>query len=1095
MDKFRGFNIVNETLSDKSTLSHYFLQNKQLKGKEYKTETYDSNSNIYSRIENNFNFTGRNASSFILNLISTSSYTFDRNSLNPRITNISYKYDNYSNLISKTSFGDINATGDEKYENYSYAMNTSSWILDKVSWYLLFDSNFNKIRETKYFYDNHQYGDPPSIGDLTKQENYLSTGGGNPTTSYVYDSYGNIYRQTDALGRTTVWDYGTKDLTYTYPDRITNPLGHATDYVYDVGTGNVLSYTKNGIKNSYEYDSFGRITKDIDPYDSSDFPTKSYVYNFDGIAPEIITVKQRTTSNNTLDINYVYDGFANLVQIKTPADNGQQVVKNLFYDGLFRVNSEQNPYFDNFNVNLSTASNITNKTKYNYDAVGRITSVINPDGTIKNTTYNHWNITDYAENQNRHTYILDAYDRIIEVREYNTDYYIGDNQSYNTTYSYDGADELIGIRDNYGNNFNFSYDSLGRKVKLIDPDLGTWTYSYDLAGNLVQQIDNKGNVVKLSYDALNRILQKNTTSQIFTFGYDKQYQGTLSNLSYDNITYIYTYDDRLRVTKETLKIRKFSFDTGQTYDSMDRILETRLPDNDDFDYYYSQQGKLDKIKGFINQTKYNSLGNPLNRTYLNNKVTAFDYIPTNLRLRQIKTDTAQNLNYTYDNVGNVLSINDSAQNRTYSMSYDRLDRLTNVSINNFNWVYSYDAIGNILKIVRNSSETTYLKYDERLAHFPYKIVTTQTGVDVYRQYTSNTSNKTKVVEFYIINDRNVTLSNINWTAEFGDNADLNSTSPISLGVKQNVLVIVEHNYSKGGNYLVNVTSRGGNSTDYERLNQIFGAIANNLNVLKKNGSNIFTEFNAKNSLSQVSINWTWNCSNGVQSSVPFNMTSNENLMVVMEHNYSLSNPNLTCSVYSADGNQSKFTTILFDGIQIEDYNSSVIDSDTIRVKFQIKNYFSALNVSWNITADNLVFNASGISLTQGQPTTITQELNFTTAGNKQIKITIGSGNFTYTYSENIKLYSLGIQNFIDYVKNGTTRIFNFIIKNDWTSLTARFNISNPVLENTTSLANNESLIVVIEEDYSQGNKQVDIKVFNQTLQEESLIEIFKIRQI
>ena len=150
--------------------------------------------------------------------------------------------------------------------------------------------------------------------------------------------------------------------------------------------------------------------------------------------------------------------------------------------------------------------------------------------------------------------------------------------------------------------------------------------------------------------------------------------------------------------------------------------------------------------------------------------------------------------------------------------------------------------------------------------------------------------------------------------------------------------------------------------DYERINLIFGAIANNLNILKKNASNIITEFNAKNTINQVSINWTWNCSNGVQSSVPFNMSANEELLVVMENNYSLSNPNLTCAVYSADGNQSKFTAILFDGIKIENYNSTTLDSDTILVKFQITNYFAALtDINWNITADNSVYKASGIS--------------------------------------------------------------------------------------------------------------------------------------
>ena len=48
---------------------------------------------------------------------------------------------------------------------------------------------------------------------------------------------------------------------------------------------------------------------------------------------------------------------------------------------------------------------------------------------------------------------------------------------------------------------------------------------------------------------------------------------------------------------------------------------------------------------------------------------------------------------------------------------------------------------------------------------------------------------------------------------------------------------------------------------------------------------------------------------------------------------------------------------------------------------------------------------------------------------------------------------------------------------------------------TTNLTNNESLIVVIEQDYSQGDKQINVKIFNQSLQEDNLIEVFKIRQI
>ncbi len=768
-----------------------------------------------------------------------------------------------------------------------------------------------------------------------------------------------------------------------------------------------------------------------------------------------------------------------MVQIKSPSDNGQ-VVKNLFYDGLFRVKEEQNPYFDNFNVNLSTTTNLSNKTRYNYDAVGRITSVINPDGTTKNTSFNKWEINDYDENGNKHTYLLDAFDRIIAVTEYNTDFYLLDNETYNTTYSYNGADELVGIRDTYGNNFNFTYDSLGRKTKLDDPDLGVWSYGYDFANNLMKQTDNKGNIILLSYDDLNRINQKNTSSQIFTFAYDKQYQGTLTNLSYDNISFAYSYDDRLRNTKEILNIRKFSFNTGLTYDSMNRILEARLPDGDDFDYYYNQQNKLNKIRGYIDQTRYNSLGNPLNRTYFNSKITQFDYNSNNLRLRQIKTDTIQQLNYTYDNVGNILSINDSVNNRTYTMSYDRLDRLTNVTIGGFSWIYHYDAIGRILKVIRNNTQTTSLKYGLNQLHFPHQSITTSTGVDVYRQTDFNTSNKTKVVQFFIINEKNDSLLNVNWTAEFEDNNIINSNIPFNLSVKENIIVIVEHNYSKGGNYKVNLTGQSASSSDYERINLIFGAVANALQILYKNASTIVTEFTAKNTINQNSINWSWNCTNGVVSTIPFNMSPNEELLVVMEHNYSLSNKNLSCSVFSADGNQSKFTTLLFDGIKIEDYNSTLMDKDTINLKFNIKNYFASLNdIKWNVSFNGALYsNASGISLNQGQSTTITQELNFTFGGLKQIKVNIGSGNFTDSYSEYYYIKWLNLNQFFTTIKNATTRIFDFLITNEnIVNTTAQFNITNPSLNYSLNLSNNETLIVVIEENYGQGDKQVNVQIF------------------
>ena len=93
------------------------------------------------------------------------------------------------------------------------------------------------------------------------------------------------------------------------------------------------------------------------------------------------------------------------------------------------------------------------------------------------------------------------------------------------------------------------------------------------------------------------------------------------------------------------------------------------------------------------------------------------------------------------------------------------------------------------------------------------------------------------------------------------------------------------------------------------------------------------------------------------------------------------------------------------------------------------------------------------------------------------------------------MYSLDILNFLNIIKNGTTRIFNFIIQNDWVNLTAYWNVSNPVVENTVNLTSNESLIVVIEENYGQGKKEVEIRLYNRSFLEDKVTEIFTIKHI
>ena len=62
--------------------------------------------------------------------------------------------------------------------------------------------------------------------------------------------------------------------------------------------------------------------------------------------------------------------------------------------------------------------------------------------------------------------------------------------------------------------------------------------------------DNPTNELNMSYDSLNRILNKSSATENITYTYDDEYYGTLTNVTIDEDSYEYEYDDRLRVTKE-----------------------------------------------------------------------------------------------------------------------------------------------------------------------------------------------------------------------------------------------------------------------------------------------------------------------------------------------------------------------------------------------------------------------------------------------------------------------------------------------------------------------------------------------------------------
>ncbi|HOF44522.1 MAG TPA: DNRLRE domain-containing protein [Candidatus Pacearchaeota archaeon] len=725
--EFVGFSSVNETLSDNTTISHFFIQTPILKGKENLTRVYDKNNKLINEVFSYYTNTSDNK--VFLNFTRESTYEENPSAL---VVNTTYSYDRYGNLLLANYSGNTALIGDEKYEYYDYIYNATSYIVDKISNYSLYNSSNLLIKRTWFYYD----GLTSSVtkGDLSKII-YYNNKGPNPEINYFYDSYGNIIRETDPRRNFINYTYDTETNTFIY--KKLNPLGHKTNYGYDKGTGNLIYEEKDGLYHNYTYDTFGRVTKEFITPDNSTFPTKRTTYNFDGISPENVVIEMKNNDSSYNEVIYFYDGFANPIQIKTKFNPSAHIVHNYLYDSRFRIIEEQAPTFRVYSKQINTTSNYFN-IRYVYDALDRITNITKPDNSNLSMLFNSNKVITTNELGVKKEYLIDAYGRIISVSEHNRNL-MGIDEIYNTSYYYDAMDNLVRIVDSYGNNFTYGYDSLGRRISMDDPNTNPWTYSYDANGNLINQTDGRNITTFITYDKLNRMIKKNSSLKKtnITFVYDVQYNGTLGNITLEGnyflpVYYKYTYDNRLRIVWENLSVHikeslpggREWINTSVNYDSQDRILNMYLP-NQTLSYSYNQIGKLNSINGFLSSINYNSHGKIINKTYANNLVTSFEY--DNLsRVSRIQTGTIQNLSYIYDVVDNIKQINDTRNNVSYSMTYDDLGRLIKTIIFNYTsfdhnkFSYVYNRIGNVISKITNTLETNFT-YNS-LAHAPSNVI-------------------------------------------------------------------------------------------------------------------------------------------------------------------------------------------------------------------------------------------------------------------------------------------------------------------------------------------------------------------------------------
>ena len=150
------------------------------------------------------------------------------------------------------------------------------------------------------------------------------------------------------------------------------------------------------------------------------------------------------------------------------------------------------------------------------------------------------------------------------------------------------------------------------------------------------------------------------------------------------------------------------YTTQWTYNAMDRVMSMAYPDGEVVSYTYNDQLLLSTMSGsgsYITSATFNELNKPDSVTFGNGKVTSYEYWTGSVvgerpygALKHMSAPGLLDLNYTYDDVGNITRINDSQRSDSNDYSYDELDRLTQRQVTNGSPAESFTRkeIGNIL---------------------------------------------------------------------------------------------------------------------------------------------------------------------------------------------------------------------------------------------------------------------------------------------------------------------------------------------------------------------------------------------------------------
>ncbi|MBC8526842.1 MAG: RHS repeat protein [Candidatus Cloacimonetes bacterium] len=480
----------------------------------------------------------------------------------------------------------------------------------------------------------------------------------------------------------------------TKPTIITDGNNNDTMVDYDVMGNAVIIEKPYNIIHQFEYNAFNDVTLYTDPRG------KQYQYGYDDNGN--LTSIDKPDPFSSITLSYNIDGTIN--QITDPLSQA--------------TTFDYNQYGNVTNI----TDNLSHTTTYDYDDVSRLTSMTNANN--QTTSYTYFNndllqgVTDANDNTTTYTYddndnletVTNAENQTTTLTYNNKDLIesISNPLSQQTSYTYFDNGKLQTKTKPDGQTINYSYDDKGRLSNISGGTING-IISYDNNNNIVHINDNNGDIWFNDYDGLNR-LEYYTDYYENEVHYNYDESSNITSIIYqDNKTVTYTYYDNNQL--ETVTDWNGNT-TTYTYRADGTLQGIQYPNGINCSFEYDLASRLIGLRNSIGQDTINSysytlddIGNhtsvdltePFSNPIISELNESYEYNDANQIL------SAGSVTFNHDENGNMTQ---RSGNTTTNYTWDILNRLTNVDVNNTSYVY--DLFGNRCAVTENDVTTRYV---------------------------------------------------------------------------------------------------------------------------------------------------------------------------------------------------------------------------------------------------------------------------------------------------------------------------------------------------------------------------------------------------